>query len=848
MRYALTLYAGLKRYFRARTPKPARVLEPNFIGENLLPGKLGHFSVILGFMATLFSAFSYWQAVRAEKQPQPDLQRGWIRLGRGSFVLHSVSVLSVFIALYYIISHHLFEYHYAWEHSSRSLPSKYLLSCFWEGQQGSFLLWAFWHCVLSFFVMWKGRGLEARTMVTIALVQAALMSFVLGFQLGPDIQIGKTPFMLLRDAMADAPIFSQPNYLEVVKDGNGLNPLLQNYWMVIHPPVLFLGFAATLYPFAFLLAGLWKGEYKTFLKPLIGWSLFAGAALGLGIMMGGAWAYESLNFGGYWAWDPVENASLVPWLTLVAGLHTAIVFRATGRSFGATVLLLGISYVLVWYSTFLTRTGVLGDSSVHAFTGEGASIKWHLLIVLLATGVVLLAAWLRRRRQLPKPMGEEAFLSREFWMFIGAFVLLISAAQIIISTSIPVWAPLAKAISGKDIAPPAEPIEHYNRVQIWVAIIIGLLSAGTLFLKYKVTNRATVRRHWLVAGVLSLLLALGLGFWQHIPFRADTLSYILLLTSASWTVMGSLYYAFGIGGKGFLKKGAALAHLGFGVLLLGVLFSSFNKEVISLNTLGINLDFGKDAVENARESRENVLMYKDVPVAMGDYFASYRGDSVHATDPRTFYRVDYQRLDPKTQQVTERFSLYPDAFVNPKGQEGIIANPDSKHYWDYDVFTYVSSVSAPEKPGDTAGLRRMTLKPNDTLFMSKAFLVFRGFDGRVDTARYASQKSDVALSAQVDVFNLDGKVDSLRPIFYVRDRFADNVPDTAESIRVSMALLNVDPETGSGNFEIREEDPTRKFIVLKAILFPMINLVWLGTILMVLGFLLSLWNRQRKAA
>lgn len=811
-----------------------------------MPGQLGHFSVILGFVAALLSAFSYWQAVRAERIPQSEVGRGWLRIGRGSFVVHSFSVLSVFIALYYIISNHLFEYHYAWEHSSRSLPSKYLLSCFWEGQQGSFLLWAFWHCVLSFFVMWKGRGLEARTMVIIALVQAALMSFVLGFHLGPDIQIGKTPFMLLRDAMAGAPIFSQPNYLQLVKDGNGLNPLLQNYWMVIHPPVLFLGFAATLFPFAYLLAALWKGEYQTFLKPLIGWSLFAGGALGLGIMMGGAWAYESLNFGGYWAWDPVENASLVPWLTLVGGLHTAVVFRSTGRSFGATVLLIGISHVLIWYSTFLTRTGILGDSSVHAFTGEGASIKWHLLIVLLAVGVLLLVAWLRRRKSLPKPLGEEAFLSREFWMFIGAFVLLISAAQIIISTSIPVWAPLVKLISGKEIAPPAEPLSHYNSVQIWVAIIIGILSSATLFLKYKTTNPATVRRHWIIAGVLSVLLALGLGFWQHIPFRADTLAYILLLVSASWTVMGSLYYAFAVGGKGFRKMGASVAHLGFGLFILGVLFSSFNKEVISLNTLGINLDFGKNAVENARESRENVLMYKDVPVAMGDYFATYRGDSVDAKDPRTFYRVDYQRLDPKTNKAVERFSLYPDAFVNPKGQEGIIANPDSKHYWDRDVFTYVASVSAPEKEGDTAGLRRMELKPNDTLFMSKSFLVFRGFDGRVDTSRYASRKGDVALAAGVDVYTLEGKVDSLRPIFYVRDNYAENVPDTAKTIGVSMALTNVDPETGAGSFAIREDDPTRKFIVLKAILFPAINLVWLGTIVMVLGFMLSLWNRQTK--
>ncbi len=816
-----------------------------FIGEHLLPGKLGQLSVLLAFVAALLSAFSYWRAVRAEAAPT-DEAGGWIRLARGSFVIHSLSVLSVFIALYVIISGHLFEYHYAWEHSSRSLPSKYLLSCFWEGQQGSFLLWTFWHCVLSMFVIWKGKTLESRAMVVISLIQAALVSFVLGFHFGPDIQIGKTPFMLLRDAMQNAPIFSQPNYLDFVKDGNGLNPLLQNYWMVIHPPVLFLGFASTLFPFAFLLAALWKGEYKTFLKPLINWSLFAGGVLGLGIMMGGAWAYESLNFGGYWAWDPVENASLVPWLTLVAGLHTAVIFRATGRSFGATALLLGITHVLIWYSTFLTRTGILGDSSVHAFTGEGASIKWHILVVLLSVALTLALVYFLRKKTPPRVEGEEQLLSREFFMFIGAFVLLLSAAQIIISTSIPVWAPLAKMISGKDIAPPTDPLSHYNSVQVWIAILLGIGSATALFLKFKKTDKTTALKRWAIAGILSLALALGLGYWQHIPFRTDTLAYVLLLFAASWTVMGSIYYALFVGGKGFLKKGPALSHLGFGILLLGILFSSFNKEVISLNTLGINLDFGKKAAENARESRENVLLYKDVPVAMGDYFATYRGDSTDPVDPRTFYRVDYQRFNDKTRAVTERFTLYPEAFVNPKGQQGIIANPDSKHYWDKDVFTYVSSVSAPPKEGDTAGKRTVKMKPNDTLFMSKAYLVFRGFDGKVPAGRYDSQPGDVALAARLDVYNLGGKIDSLKPIFYVRERFAQSVPDTAKTIGVGVSLTKVSPETGAGSFEIGEEDPTRKFVVMKAILFPMINLVWLGTVVMVLGFLLSFWNRQRN--
>jgi cytochrome c-type biogenesis protein CcmF len=820
-------------------------LETTFLGEHLWPGRLGHLSVIIAFVAALLSAFSYFKAARTEELKPID-SRGWLRLGRGSFVLHSLGILGVFGALYFIISGHLFEYHYAWEHSSRALPSKYLLSCFWEGQQGSFLLWAFWHCVLGGFMIWKGRGLESRTMAVVALVQAALASFLLGFWLGPEIQIGKTPFMLLRDAMAGAPIFAQADYLSFIKDGNGLNPLLQNYWMVIHPPVLFLGFASTLFPFAILLAALWKGEYQTFQKPLIRWSLFSGGALGLGIMMGGAWAYESLNFGGYWAWDPVENASMVPWLTLVAGLHTAVIFRATGRSLGATVFLLGITHILIWYSTFLTRTGVLGDTSVHAFTGEGSSISWHILTVLFGLLILWAIMSARRWKTLPRPIGEEKLLSREFWMFVGSFVLLLSAAQIIITTSIPVWAPLAKKITGKDVAPPVDPLMHYNSIQIWVAIIIGVLASGALFLKYKDTSQKPLLRRWGITGLLSLLLAVGLGYWQHIPMRADSMVYILLLASACWTVMGSIYYTFFVQRTSNPKKmGSALAHLGFGVFILGVLFSSYNKEVISLNTLGVNLDFGKSAPENAKESRENVLLYQDVPVAMGDFFVTYKGDSSSTEDPRTFYRVDYDRIGKDERTITEKFSLYPDAFINPKGQEGLIANPSSKHYIDYDIFTYVSSVSKPQEGPDTVKMRKVEMKVGDTLFLAKAFMIFRGFDGSVDKSRYESQPADVAVMGKLDVYNLEGKIDSIAPIYYIRDRFATSVPDTARRIDVGVSLMGLNPEKETAEIGVSEGDPNRSFVVMKAILFPAINLVWLGTIIMVLGFGMSFWQRGK---
>ena len=169
----------------------------------------------------------------------------------------------------------------------------------------------------------------------------------------------------------------------MIKDGNDLNPLLQNYWMVIHPPVLFLGFASTIVPFAFAIGGLWTKRFTEWTKAALPWALFSAGMLGLGIMMGAAWAYESLNFGGYWAWDPVENASLVPWLVLVAGVHTLLIYRHTGNALRTTYLFFILSFLLVLYSTYLTRSGDLQDTSVHAFTGDGIT-KWHLRVFLLA--------------------------------------------------------------------------------------------------------------------------------------------------------------------------------------------------------------------------------------------------------------------------------------------------------------------------------------------------------------------------------------------------------------------------------------------------------------------------------
>ncbi|HEU4633916.1 MAG TPA: cytochrome c biogenesis protein CcsA, partial [Flavisolibacter sp.] len=664
----------------------------NFIGEHLLPGQLGHFFLLLSLIASLGASVSYFLSV----QKSGFYNRGthgagaltvntqWRRLARIFFITEAVSVFAVFGILFYIINNHLFEYKYAWQHSSLSLEAKYLLSCFWEGQEGSFLLWSIWHCVLGLIIIWREKEWEAPVMTVVSFVQFCLATMIVGVSVF-GLKAGSNPFMLLRNSgvLDNAPVFFDPaggmrqDYLSLIRDGNDLNPLLQNYWMVIHPPVLFLGFASTIIPFAFAIGGLWTKRFSEWTKAALPWALFSAAVLGLGIMMGAAWAYESLNFGGYWAWDPVENASLVPWLVLVAGVHTLLIYRHTGNALRTTNLFFILAFVLVLYSTYLTRSGDLQDTSVHAFTGDGIT-KWHLRGFLLVFLIPSLVLFFSRYKRIPYIVKEEEGSSREFWMFIGSLVLFLSALLIIAMTSIPVFNKLAELFTGKEKTFKPFAVQEdvgfaYNRIQIFVAIIIGLLSGFGMYLKYRTTGKPFLKK--LTGPVIAGLVAGGLIVaFGNINYREHGLGYLgaiwLAVVAATYSVIANGAYIF-TGFRANLKRaGGAISHVGFALMLVGILLSASKKETLSYNTTGIFLDFGKDSKE---KPGENLTLIKGVPTKMGEYTVTYDRDSSHPKKQLWYYHLKFEK-DGK-----EAFSLSPNAFVNYKGNEGLMANPDAKH-------------------------------------------------------------------------------------------------------------------------------------------------------------------------
>ena len=288
-----------------------------YLGEWMWAAYLGRFLVAVAFASALLATVAF--------------VRGNLRLGRGAFVTHAASTLGVIALIFVLFFGHRYEFQYIWKHLNNEMPMRFVLSAFWGGQEGGFLLWMFWHNVLALFILRRADAWQREVMAVLSAIEAFLGVMLLGIYFG-DFQLGLDPFMLLREAPNNLglPWTARADYLTSFPqfaDGQGLNPLLQNYWMTIHPPTLFLGFAACSVPFAYAVGAMWRRDLTGWIKPVLPWAFFAVGILGAGILMGGAWAYEALSFGGFWAWDPVENSSLVPWMVLVAAAHLLLINR-----------------------------------------------------------------------------------------------------------------------------------------------------------------------------------------------------------------------------------------------------------------------------------------------------------------------------------------------------------------------------------------------------------------------------------------------------------------------------------------------------------------------------------------
>jgi cytochrome c-type biogenesis protein CcmF len=812
--------------------------------EHLFIGEFGHFFILLAFTASLLSTIAYFTASN-----KTDLQekKSWIDFARISFIIQMVSVLTVFASIFIICFNHYYEYLYAWKHTSEELETKYLLACIWEDQSGSFLLWTIWHCVLGIVIMVRRKEWEAPVMTVVSFAQTFLAMMIMGIYIF-GIKIGNSPFALTKNEIP-APIFSVDNYLPLItklheEKNLGLNVLLRNYWMVIHPPVLFLGFASTIIPFAFAYAGIQTKRFGDWVKPALPFVLFSACVLGVGVMMGGKWAYESLSFGGYWAWDPVENASLVPWLILIAGLHTMLVYKATGHSLRASYLFAILTFVFVLYSTFLTRTGILGDTSVHAFTEAGKAMNYLICSFLFVFALPSLALFFINFKKIPSIRQEETTSSREFWMFIGSLVLFLASLFIIAKTSLPV----INSLFGTKLAPPEDVEFSYNKVIVLVAFIIGILSAVTQYLKYKNTALSYFNKKIILPTGIALGITLLLIIFYPITYHKQGPGFLGAIYVALFAVIYSVvanagYIWSGLNGK-LKSAGGSIAHLGFALMLTGMLISSGNKKIISDDKFkNFIVPMGIDPMTKQQDNPdENINLIRQVPTSMGPYTVTYLSDSMGYEKEKHFYHLFFQHIDSATNQVTESFMLNPDVYQMKDNT--MSSHPDTKRYLTHDVFTYISYTLNPDKNEDTAHFKINAIAEGDTIFYSKGYVRLNRIIKNPSSNKFNLPSNGATLLADITVTDKDSMRYSATPMIQVDSLGINYIDDTvyAQNLFLKFAGITDDKKIKIG---VKESDKIIDFVTVKAYVFPYINLVWLGLIIMAAGFIVSIRQRAK---
>ncbi len=488
-----------------------------------------------GALAT-FAAFGAAGAGLAAYLAALSGNRPAVRLARIFFIVMTACLAFASLLLMAAILSDDFSLVYVTNYSSRALPALYKISAFWAGQEGTILLWGLLQGIFGLFVIRRKDEWESPVMSFLLVPQTLLLLLLVKVQ----------PFRTAPPPM----------------DGQGLNPLLQDPWMAIHPPIVFLGYAALVAPFAFALAALATKRTDAWVPGVIPWVLVSVATLGIGLFIGGFWAYKVLGWGGYWGWDPVENSSLAPWLAVSALIHGLLTQRARGSLVRTNLVLGTLAYVLALYSTYLTRSGVLSNFSVHSFADGG--INTYLIVMLIVTtglsAVMLAARW----RSIKAPALDWS-LSLGPFMAMGILFLMLGTALLVIGTS---W-PIVSTLAGNPASPGPG---FYNRVSLPIGIgIIALLAAAPLMGWGRTLTDRLLRQ--VAPGVaIGIVVALLPPVFGLRPKGGPVV--LLLLAGAVAALTACLIRLARQLRTNPLGTGAAISHAGLALMFVGIVTTS----------------------------------------------------------------------------------------------------------------------------------------------------------------------------------------------------------------------------------------------------------------------------------
>jgi cytochrome c-type biogenesis protein CcmF len=727
--------------------------------------------VFIAYTICLVSYYIYY------KNDQPS----FLHLGRVSFYFSSFFVLMLSAILMWGIHTHQFQWQYVWSYSSRDMTPFYLTSSFWGGQEGTLLLWLLLGSVYGIVIIRNRKKDESLVMSFLVLVQAFVAL----------ILIKKNPFTYVWDIFPN-----QLNPGEIPVDGRGLNPLLQNPWMIIHPPILFIGYSSTSILFAFSMSALITRNYYNWIKSVFPYALFVSLALGTGIILGGYWAYTTLGWGGYWGWDPVENSSLIPWLLSLALLHTLVIQRKQSGLKKTNLFLALATFILVLYGSFLTRSGVLTDFSVHSFSES--EINSYLIAFVILFGAIAALAFLYQTRKVASDRVSGQLFTRESFMLFGMLALILSAIFTFFGTSAPL---ITGFLSEKasDVS-----IDYYNMLNAPVAILLGFFIAFSPILRFKKkSGERFIGIIW--HGITSIIitgLAYILGLIEVIPLIIFLFFVLAILVNSEIVYRHLRKKNWGFGGY--------LAHVGIGLMMIGIITSSVYDK-----TDKISLPIGTEV---------NIMGYE--MTYLGFNISNEGKDEAIISVARNGSEV----CEARTKFYWSDFS------------QAYMRNPSVHNLWLKDLYIAPIQVIPAEKKSSGQTVK---LFEDKTVYFENYRLQFKGYEMNSHNV----DAGEVSVEAIINVSSQEADF-VLKPLVRVQNQNKSTIPDNIPGSEREVHIHEININEKSLTILIDDDIQTvaasagrKEMLAIEVTEKPLINLLWLGTILMIIGLWVAILNR-----
>jgi len=514
---------------------------------------IGYIVLILALVSSIYSAVA---SIVGSKRGNREL----VASGRRALLAVCALISIASATLLYSLITHDFQIEYVASYTNRDMPLMYLLSGLWAGAAGSLLFWAWTLAVLGAIIVIRNRSQNIRDLLpyfsSIMMITVAFFLIVMIFNSNP---------------------FEKLSWLPA--DGAGLNPMLENPAMIYHPPTLLIGYAGFTVPFAFAIAALiTKRLGNEWIKTIRRWTLFSWLMLGMGIIMGMQWAYVELGWGGYWAWDPVENASLMPWLTGTALLHSIIIQRRRGMLKVWNIVLVVLTFTLCIFGTFLTRSNIL--SSVHAFNSSAIGPFFLAFMAIALLGSLGLLYY--RRGHLKSESQMDSLVSRESSFLLNNLIFVGAAFAVFLGTVFPF---ISETVSGTKITVGAP---YFNQVIVPIFAVLILLAGICVFLGWRRTTPKKLIKNFLLPVVAALIICLvlfivgirewyALTFFPLCAFVAGThlfAWYREVRARRSMRTENYLKAFWGLLTSNRPRYGGMLVHLGIVLMALGIIASS----------------------------------------------------------------------------------------------------------------------------------------------------------------------------------------------------------------------------------------------------------------------------------